>query len=176
MASMLRPRLRSPDCRPGSLYLNPPLPLIANIAQAITFSAINASPGQSTVTVSATAGSITHRAQVNLVISTPTLDFIPEVVSTSANGDASKTLVGLLVTPGTYPFEILLASAGGPPLGTTVQLSGLVPGTGLDQSQYTFTTNANGGVPGSFNLTVTSSSSWRNGRSAGDLYRLADQS
>lgn len=140
----------------GVTLLNPPLPLIANIAQPIEFSAINASPGQSTITVTATAGTITHTAQVNLVISTPTLDFSPFFAAT-ANGSVTKTFFGLLLTPGTFQFEIGLSGGGeGSPAGTMVQLSGLVPGTGLDQSQYTFTSNANGGVnAGSFNLTVT---------------------
>jgi hypothetical protein len=128
----------------GVTLLNQPLPLFANIAQLIELSVNNPSPGQSTITVTATAGTITHTAQIDLVISTPTLDFTP-FFSTGA---------GLLLTPGTFQFDIGLSGA---PAGTSVQLSGLVPGTGLDQSQYTFTTGANGvAIPGVFNLTVTS--------------------
>jgi hypothetical protein len=137
---------------------NPPLPLVANIPQRLWLNAANgpgtATAGQTPITITATSGTVTHTAQVNLVITTPTLDFGPTLFAGSNPGNATP-IPGLLLTPGTYTFSIMLSSAGGSDSGTTVQLSGLVPGTGLDQTQYTFSGNPTDQAV--FNITVTPS-------------------
>jgi hypothetical protein len=134
---------------------NPPLPLVANIPQTIWLNPANgpgtATAGQTPITITATNGTITHTAQVNLVVTTPTSDFTPDFFAGSNPGNATP-IPGLLLTPGTYTFSILLSGSHD---GTTVQLSGLVPGTGLDQAQYTFTASPSDQAV--FNITVTPS-------------------
>ncbi len=134
---------------------NPPLPLVANIPQMLWLNPANgpgtATAGQTPITITATSGTVTHTAQVNLVVTTPTSDFDPSLFAGSNPGNAAP-IPGLLLTPGTYTFSIMV---GGSNSEITVQLSGLIPGTGLDQTQYTFS-----GTPGDqavFNITVTPS-------------------
>ena len=134
---------------------NPPLPLVANIPQRLWLNPIDgsvtATAGQTPITITATSGTVTHTAQVNLVVTTPTLDFGPSFFAGSDPGNAAP-IPGLLLTPGTYTFSIMLSGSHD---GTSVQLSGLVPGTGLDKSQYTFTGNVLDQAV--FNITVTPS-------------------
>jgi hypothetical protein len=131
---------------------NPPLPLVANIPQTIWLDpvdgSVTAKAGQTAITITATSGTVTHTAQVNLVITTPASDVIPRFYA----GSNPAIIPGLLLTPGTYTFYIILSGSNSE---TTLQLSGLVPGTGLDHAQYTFT-----GDPADkavFNITVTPS-------------------
>lgn len=134
---------------------NPPLPLVANIPQTLWLNPANgpgtATAGQTPITITATSGTVTHTAQVNLVVTTPTLDFTPDLFAGSDPGNATP-IPGLLLTPGTYTFSIMVSGSHD---GTAVQLSGLIPGTGLDQAQHTFTQDISDQAV--FNITVTPS-------------------
>ncbi len=135
----------------------PPLPLFADIPQALQLNASGATAGQSAITITATAGSITHSAQVNLTVYAATQDIEGDVLQPNLNGPIGP---GLLLAPGTFSFAIFLESAGAPGagVGTSVQLSGLLPGMSLDQSQYTFPADSSGNPgPASFTITTTPS-------------------
>ncbi len=141
----------------GVTLLFPPLPLFADIPQALQLDASGATAGQSTITITATAGSITHTAQVNLNVSAATQDTEGYVLRPYLKGPIDP---GLLLAPGTFCFDISLQSAGTPGagVGTAVQLSGLLPGMSLDQSQYTFPADSSGNPePASFTITTTAS-------------------
>ena len=84
---------------------NPPLPLAANIPQTLWLNPANgpgtATAGQTPITITATSGTITHTAQVNLVITTPASDTTPSIFAGSNPGNLVD-IPGLLLTPGTY--------------------------------------------------------------------------
>ena len=141
----------------GITLLFPPLPLFADIPQVLQLGASGATAGQSAITITATAGSITHTAQVNLNVSAATQDTEGYVLRPDLKRPIDP---GLLLAPGTFGFDISLQSAGTPGagVGTAVQLSGLLPGMSLDQSQYTFPADSSGNPePASFTITTTAS-------------------
>jgi hypothetical protein len=138
---------------PSGVTYNPPLPLVANIAQTIGFFAGGAVAGTTQITITATDGTIVHSVNVNLVVSTPTLDFSPGLSASSSQ--VSKPMPGLLLVPGTTSFSIYITGVGAgntEASSVSVQITGLPPGTGIDHSQNTFSYSAPKDV---FNITVS---------------------